>query len=466
MLNEWFTQRERIQELQTQIEQIGNEKGIEAQIKKLTDDLGKIKEKLASSLNENDEKEFKKLKNQLQTNEQQVKILTKDISCISALKDFTLLNNIDTAIAPLSQDSKNTVEAFYTRFKQDTLKVFHAFVDEQVQAIIGLTDRLSKQNDEILSNEIYKRGIQFSTENKAYFEREEQLKQEKTSLAEVKKLNQEQKTLIESKKAKQANIIAAHLQYCNKLLEISSNLQTKKDDVEISAEISFATERFNDILSNSFNQRAGTGKDYVEYVYKSGETYKTTIVNMFEQIENGKIILKSINNVQSALISIFSENFFSLNYKVYYDGDGLDLMSEGKKAFIILRLLLDFTDAKYPILIDQPEDDLDNRAIYDQLVMYLRNKKKQRQIIIATHNPNIVVGADAELVVVANQNGVKNKNQNDKQFEYVEGSLENTHPYVTVPTILLSQGIREHVCEILEGGIDAFKKREEKYNIK
>jgi predicted ATP-dependent endonuclease of OLD family len=142
-------------------------------------------------------------------------------------------------------------------------------------------------------------------------------------------------------------------------------------------------------------------------------------------------------------------------------------MSEGKKAFIILRLLLDFDDKEWPILIDQPEDDLDNRAIYDQLVMYLRDKKKQRQIILVTHNPNIVVGADAELVIVANQDGIKNKNQDSIKFEYYAGSLENTMAKdITVDTVLLSQGIREHVCDVLEGGDKAFLIREKKYGYK
>jgi predicted ATPase len=80
-------------------------------------------------------------------------------------------------------------------------------------------------------------------------------------------------------------------------------------------------------------------------------------------------------------------------------------MSDGKKAFVILKLLLDFSDKECPILIDQPEDDLDNRSICSELVAYLKKKKKQRQIIVATHNPNVVVTADAEEIIVANQNG-------------------------------------------------------------
>ena len=139
-------------------------------------------------------------------------------------------------------------------------------------------------------------------------------------------------------------------------------------------------------------------------------------------------------------------------------------MSPGKRAFVILRLLLEFGNNECPILIDQPEDSLDNRAIYTELVTYLREKKKKRQIILVTHNPNVVVGADAEQVVVANQTGIKNVNVDGIKFAYVSGSLENSIPKdASCPTVLEAQGIREHVCEILEGGEDAFKKRESKY---
>jgi len=66
-------------------------------------------------------------------------------------------------------------------------------------------------------------------------------------------------------------------------------------------------------------------------------------------------------------------------------------MSEGKRAFVILKLLLDFSEKIGPILIDQPEDDLDNRSISNELAEYLKEKKKIRQIIVVTHNANVVL---------------------------------------------------------------------------
>jgi len=163
---------------------------------------------------------------------------------------------------------------------------------------------------------------------------------------------------------------------------------------------------------------------------------------------------------------LISSCFYKISYDLAYEGDNFKEMSDGKKAFVVLKLLLEFSDKSCPILIDQPEDDLDNRAIFLDLVQYIKSKKIERQIILATHNPNIVVGADSECVIVANQNGLKSENQENKKFEYFTGSLENNSPYdESHQYVLESQGIREHVCAILEGGDAAFKLRERKYNI-
>ncbi|MCE9402741.1 hypothetical protein K0H32_21515, partial [Bacteroides fragilis] len=94
-----------------------------------------------------------------------------------------------------------------------------------------------------------------------------------------------------------------------------------------------------------------------------------------------------------------------------------------------------------------------------------KKKKRERQIILVTHNPNIVVGADSEEVIVANQNGKNAPNENGIKFQYVFGSLENSKKRVNQmgQAILKCCGIREHVCDILEGGEDAFRDRENKY---
>ena len=147
--------------------------------------------------------------------------------------------------------------------------------------------------------------------------------------------------------------------------------------------------------------------------------------------------------------------------------DNIESMSPGKKALVLLEMLISLEESKCPILIDQPEDDLDNRSIYHDLVKYIREKKKERQFIIVTHNANVVLGADAEEVIIANQDGVGTPNA-EKRFEYRSGSIEND----TIPTdesgntlsgILNQTGIQTQICDILEGGRTAFQLRQNKY---
>ena len=144
-------------------------------------------------------------------------------------------------------------------------------------------------------------------------------------------------------------------------------------------------------------------------------------------------------------------------------------MSPGKKALVLLKLLISMADSKCPILIDQPEDDLDNRSIFDELIPFIRKKKVERQIIVVTHNANVVLGGDAEEIIVANQDGNNSPNYKFK-FEYRSGSIENsTIVYENDGTIrkgvLNEKGIQQHICDILEGGERAFDLRKHKYSI-
>lgn len=86
-------------------------------------------------------------------------------------------------------------------------------------------------------------------------------------------------------------------------------------------------------------------------------------------------------------------------------------------------------------------------------------------LILVTHNLNIVVGADAEEVIVANQYGIHNENPENIKFCYRSGAIEEGFNNEKCNYILDKYGIREHVCEVPEGGTDAFRVREQKYNL-
>ena len=125
----------------------------------------------------------------------------------------------------------------------------------------------------------------------------------------------------------------------------------------------------------------------------------------------------------------------------------LEELSTGQKATAILLLLLLESDA--PLIVDQPEDDLDNRFITEGVVPRMRAEKQQRQFVFSTHNANIPVLGDAELIVGLTAAGEADDGQARIAPEHV-GSIDDWQ-------------VRELVEEILEGGKDAFERRRRKY---
>lgn len=126
----------------------------------------------------------------------------------------------------------------------------------------------------------------------------------------------------------------------------------------------------------------------------------------------------------------------------------LENLSTGQKATAVLLLLLLESDA--PLVVDQPEDDLDNRFITEGIVPKLREEKRRRQqFVFATHNANIPVLGDAELIVGLRPSGEAGQGHADIPAEYM-GSID-------------ARSVRELVGEILEGGKEAFEMRRLKY---
>lgn len=111
--------------------------------------------------------------------------------------------------------------------------------------------------------------------------------------------------------------------------------------------------------------------------------------------------------------------------------------SQGQRSAALLAFLLAFGDE--PLVLDQPEDDLDNHLIYDLIVRQIRANKLRRQLIIVTHNPNVVVNGDAEMV---------------HAFDFRGGQCR-----VVERGALQELAVREEVCRVMEGGHEAFARR-------
>jgi len=188
---------------------------------------------------------------------------------------------------------------------------------------------------------------------------------------------------------------------------------------------------------------------------------------VYDNDSKNSLPLKNNSSLEEVLRGLIA-NKFTLDYTVSYKGDDLLSMSPGKKGTVLLILFLEINSSQYPIFIDQPEDNLDNRTIYDLLCKMIKVKKKDRQILIVSHNANLVIATDSENIIVANQEGQEtSKPTSIHQFEYINGSLEHAfEKNDKIKEILHQQGIKQHSCDILEGGGEAFKQRERKYSIK
>jgi putative AbiEii toxin of type IV toxin-antitoxin system len=148
---------------------------------------------------------------------------------------------------------------------------------------------------------------------------------------------------------------------------------------------------------------------------------------------------------------LFSTDHVTLEYGIKYDGVDITRLSPGLRGIVLLMLYLavDQWDTR-PLLVDQPEENLDPHSVYEELVKYFRTAKRRRQVILVTHNPNLVVNADADQVIIASSERM-DPNYLPK-ISYTTGGLED-------------KTTRSEVCRILEGGERAFLERERRYAI-
>ncbi len=197
------------------------------------------------------------------------------------------------------------------------------------------------------------------------------------------------------------------------------------------------------------------------------ENYLVNLLGLFSSNEDCREveIIKQISpsfKIENFFDWLFSFEYFYLTYSIEFDKKALDKLTPGLKGVALLILYLELDNDYKPILIDQPEENLDNRSIYNTLMKYFKKAKLNRQIIIASHNANLVVNTDSEQVIVANFD--KDKQEQVCNICYIEGSLENSFENKADATVLYSKGIRQHCWDVLEGGPEAFQKREQKYN--
>ncbi|MBK6088775.1 TrlF family AAA-like ATPase [Ruminococcus difficilis] len=177
----------------------------------------------------------------------------------------------------------------------------------------------------------------------------------------------------------------------------------------------------------------------VESVLEFVHDLSTAVTENFENAE------KKVQDRQGFYDFLYGLSYIGVNFKLKMGKRNLNELSPGERGIVLLIFYLALSKESKPIIIDQPEDNLDNQSVYSKLVPCICKAKQQRQVIIVTHNPNLAVACDAEQIVFCEMN------KDTYQISYTSGAIENPE-------------IRKHVIDVLEGTMPAFDLRKRKYN--
>lgn len=149
---------------------------------------------------------------------------------------------------------------------------------------------------------------------------------------------------------------------------------------------------------------------------------------------------------------LFGTDHVTVRYQMAYDGVDIRKLSPGTRGIVLLLLYLALDDADdRPLIIDQPEENLDPKSVFDELVSLFVAAKAKRQVIMVTHNANLVINTDADQIIIAECGA--HAGGGLPPITYVAGGLED-------------EDIRETVCRILEGGADAFRERARRLRVR
>jgi hypothetical protein len=149
---------------------------------------------------------------------------------------------------------------------------------------------------------------------------------------------------------------------------------------------------------------------------------------------------------------LYSTDHIRVRYEIEYDGVDIRKLSPGTRGIVLLLLYLALDNADdRPLVIDQPEENLDPKSVFDELVSLFVEAKGKRQVIIVTHNANLVINTDADQIIIASAGS--HTAGGLPPIAYTAGGLEDS-------------GIRKEVCNILEGGEEAFRERARRLRVR
>jgi predicted ATPase len=265
-----------------------------------------------------------------------------------------------------------------------------------------------------------------------------------------------------------AGLANDYRQYYRPVRDFIQNHPLAKDKLQLNFEVSIVDTTFRDKFFDYVHQGVSgsffgdkEGKSVLEniiekYDFNDWARARGFLQDVIDHLENDKRPgasakvriaeqLKKGHTVQELYDFVFSLAYLSPRYTLRLGDRDLHQLSPGEKGTLLLIFYLLVDRGDVPLVIDQPEENLDNQTVVSLLVPCIKEAKQRRQILIVTHNPNLAVVCDAEQIVYASEN-----KKGRKRIAYTSGAIEN--PIFNKKTV-----------DVLEGTRPAFDNRDSKY---
>lgn len=477
-INTIFLKKERLKQIEEEKKEIGDLEGIKSNISLLNKEIEKNQRE--SLLKIEERLEYQKIQDKIELN----KNLQKQYENDNKIFEEYILE-VHTKIKQDQEHYNKILEKNTSLIIDDNVKKTIKNYNNELQKILNsLESKLNEiKNKKLDINSLINKNLKLEEELNPYLKKLKSIDEHKKilSLVTIEKNKIEQleaknkETLIIEQELKNIDLDKDYrklMKLYNEKIENHKIYTNISNNLQLKVSLKFNSENFKINFSEKISKKSPLDRQFEnlgfinnDYIFNESSEHLKNILEIYNKIMEDEKIRLNVGSTKKNIIEALFDDYFSLDYDLIQNGDTLLKMSPGKKGIILFQLFLQLSNADNPILIDQPEDNLDNRTVYNELNNFIKDRKNKRQIIMVSHNANLVVSTDSENIIVANQEINDVKEYNDTyRFEYISGPLEKTF-ILDNRKKLHSIGVREHVCEILEGGETAFKLREAKYNL-
>lgn len=468
----WFSSRALIDFFKNGLKKLGDKKAVKGEKKRIEFKINGIKKK--HKLNKNELEKYQKISakisgyktkiKQIETSLLRIGNISKKNNYFNSLK-YSPIPTLDNLPEELQKKIRSDLQTSkISLFRKINKQVFEykESIEEEQKNVKKEISEIKKKNKDLIKK--YQKNVELEALVEKLNKHKEVLRKIDKTIAEknsaqgkLKQYEQSIKSEIDKRKSKIKKLE----------IDINSTDQSILEDIKFGVECDFNKSDVGRV-KNGVNVKAATNlvKKYeldIGYAREDSSQILEDIYSKKQGINKGY----EKKEVAQGILTLTEEILFTAEM----EGDKIggfaeSTMTPGKRALFALRLLLVESEDTWPLLIDQPEDDLDSRSICEDIVPFLKDKKKKRQIIMVSHNANLVIGSDSEQIIVANKHGSDRKNKDGKLFNYLTGSIEHTKEKdKSCKDELKAQGIQEHACVILDGGKAAFEHRGNKYNL-